>query len=88
MRAHQRHGYSHNDIIDLSMIRCNAGPRSTSARRRPIFTSLDAAHDHITGVRCSRGGTMPGYYTREDSVRFARQYIAKAREWRLEIAAR
>lgn len=88
MRAHQRHGYSHNDVIDLSLIRCNAGPRSTSALRRPIFTALDAARNCIVMANRPSCWSLSGFYDRETYVRFARQYITNAREWRLELAAR
>lgn len=93
MRSHQKHGFSHSDVSDYALRNCNKGfgRHTNGSRRRPIFTSLNAAHDHTThAMHYARKGEtgMPGYYTYEDHVRFARDYIAKAREWRNEIAAR
>lgn len=99
MRSHQKHGFSHSDVSDYALRNCNKGfgralasgecvVKTNGSRRRPIFTSLNAAHDHTThAMHYARKGEagMPGYYTYEDHVRFARDYIAKAREWRLEL---
>lgn len=86
MNAHKRHGYSYSDVVDYGMTTYR-----NCARRRPIFTSLDAANSHVIhALRYARKDEigMPGFYTYEDHIRFARQYVNKAREWRQEIAAR
>ena len=81
MRAHQRHGFTHSDVVDYALRNCN---KPTSPRRRPIFTSLAAAHAHITNARKWLGNVE----RRDDHIRFARDYLRKAAEWRNEIAAR
>lgn len=91
MRSHQKHGFSHSDVSDYALRNCNKGfgralasgervVKTNGSRRRPIFTSLEAARSHIVA-----SAKPSSYYTYEDHVRFAREYIAKAREWRIEI---
>lgn len=83
MNAHKRHGYSSNDVLDFEFWTRHG--RSPSARRRPIFVNLGLARTFAVNARHSRGGTMPGFHTREDNIRFAREHIERARAWRLEL---
>jgi hypothetical protein len=85
MNAHTRRGFTYSDVVDYGLTTYRK-----CARRRPIFTHLSSANDHLVhAMHYARKGeaVMPGFYTYEDHVRFAREHLRKAREWRKEIAA-
>lgn len=91
MRSYIKNGYSHSDVVDYALTNCNKGlnRKTNGSRRRPIFTHLVAANSHREmALKYCTGGVMPDFYTRDDHVRIARDHLRKAREWRIEIAAR
>jgi hypothetical protein len=77
-RKHTKLGYSHHDVIDYRT--WNEAAFARRSRRQAIFTHLDAAADYRRWSQNPRE-----FYTREDHLRHAVNYLRKAREWRLEI---
>lgn len=87
MNAHKRHGFTHSDVVDYGMANRRMGREGRIAlnavylRQASHFRHMHAYDAHLT----AKG--MP--ICRDvDCATAARRYIAKAREWRQEVASR
>jgi hypothetical protein len=84
MNAHKRHGYSHSDVIDYRIAR-----RAQPAFRSGVVSYLERAASYrheianVTPAGRDRNGWLTDS-TPETCKIWARYYIARAREWRIE----
>ena len=81
-RRHTKRGYTTSDVIDWQMRQAMTGC-SFSARTTPMWVWLDMAAKQR--LHAMDEDVCP-YWQRIECIRSARDSLAKARAWRMEIA--
>ena len=83
MRAHQRHGYSHSDVLDFGQVTFRR--RRTGLRISAFHLNGAAALRRKIGEDQAKRFKAGDYRSVEDFKRLARRDAMKAREWRLDL---